>query len=323
MTLDLNKLEELARSRIDEEDAGQWTTLHGHPFSVWNDRGTYRIAHCHISKDKEFIAAVDPATVFEMISLIRRQERELQDARLKNESLLAERREESSGLRVAIVDERAAAPAPVAATDISRRLRTALANCGPAALIEPLRADILAAADEIERYYTGMMNWKRAAEAKDAALAAAPAAAPTPEGYALVPLRLTRAMEDVLNEEWQWEDLLAAAEAITPEQYDEIAAAAPIVQPVAMVDAGDDGMFASILPDRSVKVGQYLYASPSSTAEAKYAALYLEIQAAFLSRDTERKDAMLEALTSTAWHADFDAAVERAAIASSADEVKP
>jgi hypothetical protein len=39
-----------------------------------------------------------------------------------------------------------------------------------------------------------------------------------------------------------------------------IANAAP--QPVAMVDANDDGMWADILPDVSVKVGQMLYADP-------------------------------------------------------------
>jgi hypothetical protein len=36
-------------------------------------------------------------------------------------------------------------------TDLSKRLRLALANCGPGASLEFLRADILAAADEIER----------------------------------------------------------------------------------------------------------------------------------------------------------------------------
>lgn len=41
---------------------------------------------------------------------------------------------------------------------------------------------------------------------------------------ALVPLHLTRAMLEVLAEEWEWEDLLAAAEAITDEQYAEVSA---------------------------------------------------------------------------------------------------
>ena len=33
-------------------------------------------------------------------------------------------------------------------------------------------------------------------------------------------------------------------------------------EPVAIVDAGDDGYWAEILPDRNVKVGQLLYTSP-------------------------------------------------------------
>lgn len=39
--------------------------------------------------------------------------------------------------------------------------------------------------------------------------------------------------------------------------------AAPAVdaQPVAVVDANDDGMWADILPDRDVQVGQFLYAT--------------------------------------------------------------
>ncbi|WP_322737120.1 hypothetical protein [Delftia tsuruhatensis] len=49
---------------------------------------------------------------------------------------------------------------------------------------------------------------------------AAPAATAVPPGFALVPLRLTRAMDEVLAEEgWQWADLLAAAQAVTEEQY--------------------------------------------------------------------------------------------------------
>ena len=56
----------------------------------------------------------------------------------------------------------------------------------------------------------------------------APAAVAVPEGFALVPKRLTRAMEMVLcadEEGWQWEDLLAAAEAITEEEHAALAAA--------------------------------------------------------------------------------------------------
>ena len=49
--------------------------------------------------------------------------------------------------------------------------------------------------------------------------------ASVPAGFALVPLRLTPAMNRVLDDEgWQWEDLLAVAGAIAEDQYDEIAA---------------------------------------------------------------------------------------------------
>ncbi|MDO9071624.1 MAG: hypothetical protein Q7U73_00010 [Rubrivivax sp.] len=44
-----------------------------------------------------------------------------------------------------------------------------------------------------------------------------------PKGFAIVPLRMTREMEQAIEiEGWQWEDLLAAAEAITEEQYADI-----------------------------------------------------------------------------------------------------
>lgn len=72
------------------------------------------------------------------------------------------------------------------------------------------------------------------------ALAASPveqsAAAPIEElcdqagalGFALVPLRPNAEMQDVmLEEDWQWEDLLAAAGTITTEQYDHAAESAP------------------------------------------------------------------------------------------------
>ena len=49
----------------------------------------------------------------------------------------------------------------------------------------------------------------------------APAAPAVPAGFALVPLRLTRAMDEAISEEGrQWEDLLAAAQAVTEEQYE-------------------------------------------------------------------------------------------------------
>lgn len=44
--------------------------------------------------------------------------------------------------------------------------------------------------------------------------------APIPANLVLVPLRLTRAMEEVFQQEdWQWADVLAAAEVVTEDQY--------------------------------------------------------------------------------------------------------
>lgn len=52
-----------------------------------------------------------------------------------------------------------------------------------------------------------------------------------PQGYALVPIRTTRAMEEVFEEEgWEWANLLAAAEAITLEEYEE-ATSEPVREP--------------------------------------------------------------------------------------------
>ena len=40
-------------------------------------------------------------------------------------------------------------------------------------------------------------------------------------------------------------------------------------EPVATVDANDEGYWAEILPDRSVRVGQKLYALPGAKGEEK------------------------------------------------------
>jgi hypothetical protein len=58
--------------------------------------------------------------------------------------------------------------AQAAPTDISQRLRGYADTYG-----HPLRTDLLAAVEEIERYYGGMMAWKRTAEARDAGTQAA------------------------------------------------------------------------------------------------------------------------------------------------------
>jgi hypothetical protein len=67
-----------------------------------------------------------------------------------------------------------------------------------------------------------------------------PPAAPAPKGMVLVPKRMTQAMRDVTDQEdWTWQDLLAAAEAITEDEYNELAAAQPeaVQEPVAWSDA--------------------------------------------------------------------------------------
>lgn len=47
-----------------------------------------------------------------------------------------------------------------------------------------------------------------------------------PEGFVMVPLVMTKAMRDVTDEDgWQWEDLLAASESITEDEYSALAAA--------------------------------------------------------------------------------------------------
>ena len=57
----------------------------------------------------------------------------------------------------------------------------------------------------------------------EAASRASDARAGVPEGYVLVPLRMNRAMREIVDSEgWDWPDLLAAAESVTEEQYDEI-----------------------------------------------------------------------------------------------------
>ena len=57
------------------------------------------------------------------------------------------------------------------------------------------------------------------------------------------------------------------ARAALLEAVEQLAGKSAVSEPVAKVDANDDGYWADILPDRSVKVGQLLYAAPP--AEAK------------------------------------------------------
>jgi len=66
--------------------------------------------------------------------------------------------------------------APAAPTDLSKHLRALATDPMYADHVHAKKSTLLAAAEEIERYYGGMMNWKRTAEAKDCALAAPTAA---------------------------------------------------------------------------------------------------------------------------------------------------
>lgn len=62
----------------------------------------------------------------------------------------------------------------------------------------------------------------------------------TPEGFVRVPLVMTRAMEEVTQrEDWQWADLLAAAEAVTEEQYNMVQAQQTTVEEPELPEAVD------------------------------------------------------------------------------------
>lgn len=66
-------------------------------------------------------------------------------------------------------------------------------------------------------------SWFKAADLYTRPQPAAPA---IPEGMALVPKRMTKAMRYVTDQgDWTWEDLLRAAEAITEAEYNLLAAA--------------------------------------------------------------------------------------------------
>lgn len=61
-----------------------------------------------------------------------------------------------------------------------------------------------------------------------------------PAGFALVPIQTTRAMEEVFAEEgWEWANLLAAAEAVTLEQYEyALSTPPPATQAEPVIPAG-------------------------------------------------------------------------------------
>lgn len=67
----------------------------------------------------------------------------------------------------------------------------------------------------------GIFYYARAVLAKWGQPSGAAQGAAVPVGYALVPMRMNREMERIVSDEdnWQWEDLLAAANAITESDY--------------------------------------------------------------------------------------------------------
>ena len=66
------------------------------------------------------------------------------------------------GWQAAIASQR-----PDKQTDLSKRLRAIANNDSRFLTVNISKIDLIAAAHEIDRYYTGMLNWKATAEAKD------------------------------------------------------------------------------------------------------------------------------------------------------------
>jgi hypothetical protein len=104
---------------------------------------------------------------------------------------------------------------------------------------------------ELKRCFEFLAEWV------DRAALAAQAPQP-PAGFALVPLRMSQDMRDVTDSEgWTWEDLLAAAGAVTEEEYTAISAAPQQAQGVPQflangarykVSWSDAGCYISGLP---------------------------------------------------------------------------
>ncbi|WP_434456547.1 hypothetical protein JQR85_13740 [Stutzerimonas urumqiensis] len=95
--------------------------------------------------------------------------------------------------------------------------------------------------------------------------------------------------------------------------------AAPIAkaeqQPVAMVDANDEGMWADILPDVSVKVGQMLYAAPIAQTEQRPDIKLGDPHAQIVTAGGKRSDqdyvvvrrSLLEAIAACEWRGEMAA----------------
>lgn len=104
----------------------------------------------------------------------------------KRKTLELQRSYDERGLQIERLEIRNEREGQAIPTDLSKRLR-AFANGSFKGAHDQERL-LLSAADEIERYYGGMLNWKRAAEAKDAALARAAAPAPEATQHAPAPM---------------------------------------------------------------------------------------------------------------------------------------
>lgn len=92
--------------------------------------------------------------------------------------------------------------------------------------LKPLNERILAALEESTSALFYLVEAKHGPKTASeypeivAARAAISDASDLKSGFAVVPKRLTKAMSDLLSEEgWEWADVLAAAEAITEEEY--------------------------------------------------------------------------------------------------------
>lgn len=73
-------------------------------------------------------------------------------------------------------------------------------------------------------YFITSMALSGTSSAKGVQFRTALTSFPVPRGFALVPLRMTPAMAQVVEDEWDWPDLLVAAEAITEEQLQQLQA---------------------------------------------------------------------------------------------------
>lgn len=94
-----------------------------------------------------------------------------------------------------------------------------------------------------ETYYMAdrIKRWMQFPDSEYVTAPAPQAAAPAPAGMVLVPKRLTRAMQEVLGDEWDWPDLLAAAEVITEEEEQQLNELGPLAARAPSAAAGGQG----------------------------------------------------------------------------------